>query len=90
MHKYFCSAKWPLELKIEKIFCKTSPEPLFQIQNLTHMFPIMYSKTCLKRPLKTRQNKGLKTDGTLMQVESNAEILNLLMHSAILLTCIKL
>ena len=32
-----------------------------------------YSKICLKRPLKNRQNKGLKTDYRLMQVKSNAE-----------------
>ena len=33
----------------------------------------MYSKTCLKRPLKHRQNKGIKTNGSLMKVESIAE-----------------
>ena len=32
-----------------------------------------YSKTCLKRPLNNRQNKGLKTNGSLMKVESIAE-----------------
>ena len=34
---------------------------------------IMYSKACLKRPLKKRQNKGLKTNGSLMKVESVEE-----------------
>ena len=32
-----------------------------------------YSKTCVKRPLKNRQNKGLMTNGSLMKVESIAE-----------------
>ena len=32
-----------------------------------------YSKTCLKRPLKNRQTKGLKTNGSLMKVKSIAE-----------------
>ena len=33
-----------------------------------------YSKTCVKWPLKNRQNKGLlkKTNGSLMKVESSA------------------
>ena len=39
-------------------------------------------KTCVKRPLKIRQNKILMTNGSLMKVESIAV-------SAILLTCIK-
>ena len=38
-----------------------------------------YSETCLKGPLKNRQNKGLKIGGIIMQVESIAD-------SAILLT----
>ena len=33
----------------------------------------VYSKTCLRRPLKNRQNKGVKTNGSLMKVESIAE-----------------
>ena len=44
-----------------------------------------YSKTCLKRPLKNDKTKVLKTNSSLMKVESIA----LLEHSAILLTCIK-
>ena len=33
----------------------------------------MYSKTCLKRPLKIDKTKILMTDGSLMKVESIAE-----------------
>ena len=33
----------------------------------------IYSKTCLMRPLKIRQNKVLKTNGSLIKVESIAE-----------------
>ena len=33
----------------------------------------IYSKTCLKRSLKNRQTKVLKTNGSLMKVESIAE-----------------
>ena len=33
----------------------------------------LYSKICLKWPLKNRQNKALKTHESLMQVESIAE-----------------
>ena len=35
--------------------------------------PFLYSKTCLKRPLKNRQKKVLTTNGSLMKVESIAE-----------------
>ena len=44
-----------------------------------------YSNTCLKRPVKNRQNKDLKlmTNGSLMKVESIAE------HSAKKVACIK-
>ena len=34
---------------------------------------VWYSKTCLKRPLKNRWNKGLKDNGSLMKVESIVE-----------------
>ena len=34
---------------------------------------LKYSRTCLKWPLKNRQNKDLKTNGSLMKVESIAE-----------------
>ena len=44
-------------------------------------------KTCHKRPLKIDKTKVLKTDGSLMQVESIAECSR--EHSAILLTCVK-
>ena len=33
----------------------------------------VYSKTCGKRPPKNRENKGLKTNGCLMKVETIAE-----------------
>ena len=33
----------------------------------------MYSKTCLKRPLQKKQNKGTKDNGSLMKVERSAE-----------------
>ena len=37
-------------------------------------FPVsIYSKTCVKRPLKNRQNKDLVWYGSLMKVESIAE-----------------
>ena len=32
-----------------------------------------YSKTCLKRPLKNRQNKALIVNGSFMKVESFSE-----------------
>ena len=34
---------------------------------------VLYSKTCLKRPLKIDKIKILMTDGSLMKVESIAE-----------------
>ena len=46
------------------------------------------SKTCLKWPIKNRQNKDLNDKyGSLMKVESIAECST--EHSEILLTCIK-
>ena len=47
----------------------------------------MYSKTCLRRPLKKKTKLFLKTDYRLMQVKSFAECYK---HSAMLLTFIKL
>ena len=46
----------------------------------------MYSKTCLKQPLKIDKTKVLTTNGSLMhgKVLQNA----ILEHSAILLTCV--
>ena len=41
----------------------------------------MYSKTCLKGPLKKDKTKILMTNGSLMKIERE--------HSAILLTCIQ-
>ena len=37
------------------------------------IFHIQYSKTCVKRPLKNRQNKDLYDNGSLMKGESIAE-----------------
>ena len=34
---------------------------------------LIYSKTCLKRPLNNRHSNCLKTNGSLMKVESIAE-----------------
>ena len=34
---------------------------------------LIYSKTCVKRPLKNRQKKIFKTNGSLMKVENIAE-----------------
>ena len=51
-------------------------------------FGNMYSKTCLKVPLKKRQKIDLNDNGSLMKVESITEC-SPLAHSAILLTCIK-
>ena len=46
----------------------------------------LYSKTCVKRPFKNRQNKDLNDKyGSLMKVKTD----QLLEHSAILLSCIK-
>ena len=45
----------------------------------------IYSKTCVKRPLKNRHNKGLMTNGSFLQVESIAECSPFAIH----LTCIK-
>ena len=34
---------------------------------------MLYSKTCVKRPLKNRQNKDLNDNGSLMKAKSIAE-----------------
>ena len=42
--------------------------------NEMHMTEVThYSRTCLMRPLKNKQIKVLKTNGSVMKVESNAE-----------------
>ena len=46
------------------------------------------SKTCSKQPLKNRQTKVLKTNGSLMKVEKYCRMLPL-EHTAMLLICIK-
>ena len=49
------------------------------------MFIVIYSKTCLKRSLKNRQNKGLMANGSLMKVEIIAEFPNTFdLHQAII------
>ena len=47
-----------------------------------------YSKTCLKQPLKKRQNKELNNKWLLNEDRKDCRMLPL-EHSAILLTCIK-
>ena len=48
----------------------------------------VYSKTCVKRPLKKDNTKILMTNGSLLKVKSIAEC-SPLEHSEILLACIK-
>ena len=48
----------------------------------------IYSKTCLKRPLKNRQNKGVNDKRYFNEGPKYCRMLSL-EHSAILLTCIK-
>ena len=48
----------------------------------------IYSKTCLKQPLKIDKTKILITNGSLMKVKKYCRMLQG-EHSAILLTCIK-
>ena len=61
-------------------------ESYFDTSRSTIQVTFIYSKTCLKRPLKIDKIKVLMENGSLMKVESIAECLE---HSAILLTCIK-
>ena len=51
------------------------PIPTVAVMNgkLSCNFSWSYSKTCLKRPLRTDKTKVLKTNGSLMKVESIAE-----------------
>ena len=49
---------------------------------------MMYSITCVKRPLKNRQNKDLDNNWELNEGQKYCRMLHL-EHSAILLTCIK-
>ena len=48
----------------------------------------LYSKTCLKQPLKNRQNKDFNDKWKLNEGRKYCRMLPL-KHSAILLTCIK-
>ena len=43
------------------------------IINIYNIFTKFYSKTCLEQPLKKDKTKVLKTNGSLMKVESIAE-----------------
>ena len=52
------------------------------------MLPWLYSKTCVKRPLKTRQNKDLNDKWQHYDSRKYCRMLPL-EHSATLLTCIK-
>ena len=56
--------------------------------NTRSKFIIVYSKTCVKWPLKNRQNKDLNDPLSLNAGRKYCRML-LLEHSAILLTCIK-
>ena len=56
--------------------------------NTQSKFIIVYSKTCVKRPLKNRQNEDLN-DPLLIDAGRKYCRMLLLEHSAILLTCIK-
>ena len=51
-------------------------------------FVIQYSKTCVKRPLKKRQNKDLNDNLQLSEGQQYCRMLPL-EHSALFLTCIK-
>ena len=55
---------------------------------VTPGFKVIYSKTCVKRPLKNRQNKALNDRWLLNEGRKYCRMLPL-EHSAILLTCIK-
>ena len=48
--------------------------PVYQYPELKGLVEIMiYSKTCVKRPLKIEKTKILRTNGNLMNVKSIAE-----------------
>ena len=51
----------------------SSTTKVLKFQTLFSFCSQMYSKTCLKQQLKTRQNKDLMTNGSLKKVESIAE-----------------
>ena len=55
----------PIQDKLDFLF--TCPATI-----LKKVHTILYSKTCLKRSLKNRKTKVLKTNGSLMKVESIA------------------
>ena len=73
-----------ISVNLWKVFCDSCDSDChLKDNNLTmiNLYPCtycIYSKTCVKQPLKNRWNKGLNNIGSLMKVES-----------IILLTCIK-
>ena len=71
--------------------CSQTPEDSFSCAEVhTKLyFVCKYSKTCLKRPLKNRQNKCLKDRLSLNEGQKYGAFSNTLEHSAILLTCIR-
>ena len=65
-----------LHLQIHALIMNVRLSSGMKGMNYRLRFPLfLYSKACLKRPLKNRQNKinVLKTNGILMKVESIAE-----------------
>ena len=50
-----------------------TPQRVHALRTCCLIFVEMYSKTCLKRPLKKDQKLAFKTDYSLMQVKSIAE-----------------
>ena len=61
---------------------------VYWLSKRAHSGKVLYIKTCLKRPLKSRQNKGLSGKWYLNEGQKNCRMLHR-EHSAILLTCIK-
>ena len=57
-------------------------------ENVVCLLHLLYSKPCLKQPLKNRQNKDLNDKLKLNEGQKYSRMLPL-EHSAILLTCIK-
>ena len=59
---------------------------VYWLSKRAHSGKVLYIKTCLKRPLKNRQNKGLNDK---CQLNESREYCRMLQHSAILLTCMR-
>ena len=56
--------------------CLIETFSFFSLDTCTCILEYSYSKTCVKWPLKNRQNKDLYANGCLMKVESIAELCN--------------